>query len=73
MQRAAAKFPPALSPPTETRFGLIPKSKALSFIQLKAASQSAKGIGYGCSGANRYSTENTFAFNSFDKNPVNAS
>lgn len=49
----AARFPPALSPPTPTAAGSTPYSPACSTTCVKAASASSTAAGNGFSGASR--------------------
>ena len=69
----AAMLPPALSPATAMRDGSPSKTDVLFATHWNAVQQSSSGSGYGCSGANRYSTETTVACAAFASERVNAS
>ena len=57
----AARFPPALSPATATRFGSPPNDAAFFSTHSYDASASSCAAGNLFSGAIRYSTATTFA------------
>jgi hypothetical protein len=53
MATTAARFPPALSPPTAIRPGSAPSPSAFLATHSTAARQSSTAAGNGCSGASR--------------------